>query len=551
MIENIQKYRGVLIVAFIVAAAAFVFGDYSRGARSMAGGVPVLKINGTQYTNLQVEKDGNSSYKLAAGLAQAGDFSIYQFVMAMAGNANSEKQMLDNFFTGRMLIREAKEQYGIYPSEQKISEYIKSLKAFNDKDGKFDSEAYSDFVRQGMGRFGLTENDLRSLVSDILVTDALKKIVGSGLAVDPARIAATYALDNQQVTAELARLELAPFKEKINPTDDEIKAYWETIKDSFVTEPKRKFTYVIATPQAATLPAEEAIPALPETATAEEKDAAKKSQDAARAKRDAAVAEAAHLEQRKVDALVDDFVFNLGEQKGNGFEELAKKNGWEIKTTELFPASAAPKELDVALRSSVSSGKATDSLFDITVTSDPSSKISGAIAIGENQWLVARLDGDEKSRPKTFEEAHDEAKVQYIAEKASEALKAAATEAATKIKAALATGKNFGEAAAEAGIPKVAPLPKITRTYRPAKGEPQSLFPAVRTLDPGSITEPILEGETAFIIFVSKREVAKEKDAETRIASEVASSTAANENLAFAAWIAARTEAANIQQVQH
>ena len=81
-----------------------------------------------------------------------------------------------------------------------------------------------------------------------------------------------------------------------------------------------------------------------------------------------------------------------------------------MKTTELFARSAAPKELDLKLRSSSRGGKAVDQLFLIQETSDPFSKISEAIAVGDNQWIVARIDGEEKSRAKTFEEARGDAR---------------------------------------------------------------------------------------------------------------------------------------------
>ncbi|MFT3991820.1 MAG: peptidylprolyl isomerase [Luteolibacter sp.] len=520
MIENIQKFRGVLIVLLVVAALAFVFGDYSRSTHGLTGGRAVLKISDREYTDKEVQKLGVNGTQLAVGLAQAGDESIYLFLLGLSGQATSEEQANFNFFTGRMLLRQAQIDYGIYPSQDKISEFIKNLRAFAGPDGKFSEENYRTFIEKRIGRLGLTENDLRELASDILVSQTLQQILGKGLTTNAASLAAESALDRQQITAEIARLDLAPYLEKIKSSDDEVQAYWKTLQDSFVTEPKRKFSYVIVSPSIGELPSDAA-----------------------------AAAEVKRKAQLKVGSQVDDFLFSLEEQKGSGFDELARKNGWEVKTTGFFPLSAPPKELDVALRASSTNGKAVTPLFAITETSDPYSKISEALAIGENQWLVARLDGEEKSRPKTFEEAREDARVQYIAEKAAEALKASATEASTKIKAALSSGKSFADAAKEAGFTDVKTLPLITSTYRPTGDEPQNLFAATRAVDPGSITEPQLDPTGANILYVAKREVAKDKDAQARLDQELASRNSANENLAFAAWLAARTDAANVQQL--
>ena len=363
----------------------------------------------------------------------------------------------------------------------------------------------------------------------------------------------TSRCENQQITGDVAKLELTPFEEKIQPTEEEIKKYWETISDSFTTEPRRKFTYIVATP---TLPAEdkaadEAPESLADAAASEEvKKAAAKKKEEEKAKRATELAEERRKKQLELDALVDDFLFKLEEQKGAGFEELAKANGWEVKTTELFARSEAPKDLDVKLRSTSRPGTAVDQLFLIKETSDPFSKISEAIAIGENQWIVARLDGEEKSRTKTYDEARADARAQFISEKAAEAMKTAAEEAVTKIKLLLAAGKSFPDAAKEAGIPETKAFTAITSTYRPDQAsEPKNLFEAVRTVDPGSIADVITDEDRAFIVHVAKRELVKAADLATRIDGELKSLTNQNETIAFTSWIAARTEDAKVEQL--
>ena len=280
------------------------------------------------------------------------------------------------------------------------------------------------------------------------------------------------------------------------------------------------------------------------------KKAAAKKKEEEKAKRAANLAEERRKKQLELDSFVDDFLFKLEEQKGAGFEELAKANGWEIKTSELFPRSASPKDLDVKMRSSSRGGNAVDQLFLIKETSDPFSKISEAIAVGENQWIVARLDGEEKSRPKTYEEARADARAQYISEKAAEALKTAANDAVTKIKPPLAAGKSFPDAAKEAGVTDTKAFTAITSTYRPDQAsEPKNLFEAARTIDPGSIADVITEDDRAFIVFVAKREVVKAADADAKLDAEIKSRASENETIAFTSWIAARTEDAKVEQL--
>jgi SurA N-terminal domain len=549
MIENLRKYTGLIIVIFVILFISFFFMDTSS-VRNMGSGQPAMKIAGRTYSDKEFHTLGNSSLELTSNLARSGDFGLYQFLMGLTAGATNQNDASEKFFTSRMILRQAKEEFGVFPGEEEISAYLKSLRVFAGPDQKFSPEIYRNFIEKGMGRLGMTEKDLRDLASDVLASKKINAIVGSGLSVDRDAIARSLALENQQITGYLAKLELSPFEDKIQPTEEEIKKYWESISDSFTTEVRRKFTYVVATP---VMPPDIVEKDAPEsiadaTASDEAKAAAKKLKDEEKAKKTAALNEERRKKQLELDSQVDDFLFNLATQKGSGFEELAKANGWEVKTTDFFPRSAPPKELDVKLRASTRDGTAVDQLFLIKETSDPFSKISGAIAIGENQWVVARIDGEEKSRPKTFEEARADARAQLISEKAIEAMKTAANEAITKIRVLLAAGKSFPDAAKEAGITETKAFTSIVSTYRPDQAsEPTNLFEAARNIDPGTIAEVITESDRAFILYVEKREVVKAADFAAKIDAEVSSRTRENETIAFSSWIAAKTEAAKVE----
>ncbi len=553
MIENLRKYTGLMIVVFVILFISFFFLD-SSSVRNMGGGQAILKIAGRTYDDKEYHRLGSGAFELTRGLASSGDFGLYQFLMGLSTGATGQDDAAEKFFIGRMILRQAKEEFGVYPGDGEISDYLKTLRVFAGPDGKFSAETYRNFIEKSMGRLGMTEKDLRELASDVLASKKINAIVGSGLGVDRDAVARNLALENQQIDGGLAKLELSPFEEKIQPTEEEIKKSWENSSDAFTTEPRRKFTYIVATPG---LPEESkadqaaAPDSIADAAASDEvKKAAAAKKEAETAKRAAALAEERRKKQLELDSLVDDFLFKLEEQKGSGFEELAKANGWEVKTSELFAKGAAPKDLDVNLRSSSRGGKAVDQLFQIQETADPFSKISEAIAIGENQWIVARIDGEEKSRPKTYDEARADARAQYISEKAAEALKTAANEAATKIKTSLAAGKSFADAAKEAGIAETKSFTAITSTYRPdGASEPQNLFEASRNVDPGTVADIVTESERAFILHVAKREVVKTADAVTRIDREVAARTTENETIAFISWIAARTEAAKVEQL--
>ena len=551
MIENLRKYTGLIIVLFVLVLIGFVFMDASTMRATRGGGSPYIKIAGRTYTDKEFSHLGVSSYQLTQSLAQSlmqsGDFQLFTFLFSLGGNSNmGSDEAIQEFFANRIILRTAKQEFGIHPGEAEIDSYIRRLPTFTGPDGAFSQEQYREFIEKGIGRLGLTEGDVRELVSDVIGYGKLTEIIGSGMTGNAEIVAKTVALQSQRLSVSVARIDIDPITAKIDPPEDEIKKYWETVQDAFRTPEKRRFSYIIAKPEFPAEPAE--IPALPADATPE----AKAEFDTKTAARTAQIAEDRRAAQLKTDAKVDDFLYELESNKETNFVDLAKKDGWELKSTELFAAAEPPADLKAPLRSSSSQGTAADELFRIKVTSDPFSKISPAIAIGEGDWLIALLEETEESRVQTYAEARAEARARLIADQATAALKKAAEDAAEKIKASLAEGKTFAEAATAAGITnETVSLPEVTQGYQGDTTKvPSSLFASARYTDPGSLSDPIIESDRAFVVLVGKREVVKSDTAAETVKSGVERAAESNKIAAFTSWLNARNEAANIEKVE-
>ena len=543
MIENIRKYQALILFFIAIVIISLVIGIKDDLFRGGASGQAVYRINGRTYSDKEFHHLGTGAFDLVGGLARAGDYSLYQFLSELARDAATPDEAAEKFFVSRMILREAKDELGIHPGEDEITDYIRKLKAFSTKDGTFDQEAYNNFIEKGIGRLGMTESDLRELASDAIASSRINSLVGGGLEMSRDAVAANSALQKQEITGTIAWLDLAPYEAGIKPTDEEVKAYWETVQDAFMTQEKRKFTYIVASPKPAATNKADTIA----DQTLKDEDKKKKAQE-----RETAAKEEARKNQIQLDGMVDEFSFLLEEQKGAGFEELAAGNQWTVKTTEMVSTETAPADLNVNLRSSSLGGKAVDELFRIEPTADPLSRISQPIAIAENQWLIARLDGEEKPRIKTFEEARDEARARLVAEKATEALKKGANDAVEKINASLATGKSFADAAKDAGINAAnqKAFSKIKNAPRQNEvNEPKQLFQSASNVDPGKLAEIITESNRAYIVHVSSREVLKDPKSEETIKAQVKSSAMQNEMDAYAGWLKERTAAAKVDSL--
>lgn len=542
MIENLRKYTVLIIILFVLVIIGFVLMDTNKMSKSR-GGIPVLKIAGSTYTDGDLLKNGSSAYELTVALFQAGDYQVYGFLSMLAGN-NPEDDAKETFFINRMLLRSAQKEFGIYPSEEEIDGMIRKFRAFTSPDGAFSQEQYRTFIERGLGRLGLVEGDIRDLASDMLVHRKLTEILGSGLATDRAIIAKQFAIDGQRIDAKLARIDIAPIQAKIAPKDDEIKTYWETVQDAFKTDEKRQFTYFIAKP---TLPAE---PAEIAPLAADANEAAKAEHAKKVADRAAAIAEGKRVARLEIGKKVDDLLYKLETQEKLDFKTLAKEDGFQLQTTELISQSEAPAELQAQIRGSRTQGNAASALFSLNVTSDPASKIID-LAISENDWLVAYVDATEPSRVKTFDEAKEAARNQWIAEQATAALSKAAADTHEKIKAALAEGKSFADAAKSAGIESdIVSLTQISQTTEPdITKAPARLFESAKYTAPGTLADPEIEADRAFIIFVEKREFVKDANTDQSIDSQVNRETESNRINAFVTWLSDKTEASDIQRL--
>jgi hypothetical protein len=639
MIETIRKFRGLLVLGLALVIVGLVLGLKEDLFRGGIGGQSVYRIEGRTYTDREYNRLGTNGLELAKGLG------MYLYVMNLSETDNffstQDEQATENFFVNRMLLRDTARELGIAPDDARITERIKEMPVFaiqqteqERKAGKpreFSEETYRNVIDRGIGRLGLTEADLRELVADDLCYEKISGIIGAGLEENRSALAADIALDRQQISSVMIKLDIAKHRDAIQPTDEQLKAFWDEkitpflqplpknadgsdddsaigasekeVRSTYTTEPTRKFTYLVVTPEAAVAP-EEPVDDAPATEGQSDEEKKRIAEEKAKAAygRARKLAEDKRSKQREADAKVDDFATRLEERKGEGFEALAAEFVWTVATTDLFKQAAPPKELlDLKLRATSSTDdKVTDELFKLKPTADPLSKITQPIAVGENQWFVARLDGEEPSRPKTFDESKEQVREQYIREKAIEALEKEAEELKARLQAAIDGGKSFDEATSEAGINRTHSVLGYNRSHNRSEetdrltreitelseqinnmqppleeqalaeaktklGEkekqlknaeeardmaPVTLFENTRNVTPGKLAEIVYEPEdsptAAHLIQVMKREVVKTQGDDNFISTTVSQSGQQNARIALKEWLASQREAADV-----
>jgi peptidyl-prolyl cis-trans isomerase D len=113
------------------------------------------------------------------------------------------------------------------------------------KDGKVDGATLTAMLQQQ----GLTLEDLRSTTARQMLVSRLEQIVSEGVVVSPAEIENEFRKRNAKVKLDYALVTPAKYQADAEPTEAEMKAYYDAHKADFKVPEKRSFGIVMLDPQ--------------------------------------------------------------------------------------------------------------------------------------------------------------------------------------------------------------------------------------------------------------------------------------------------------------
>lgn len=121
---------------------------------------------------------------------------------------------------------------------------IESLPPQVVKDGKVDSATLDALLAQQ----GASMGDLRNDTARSLLVSRLRQIVGEGVVVSPQEIEADFHRKNDKTRIQYAVLSPAKYQAEAEPTEAEIKAYYDAHKASFQTPERRSLGVIVLDP---------------------------------------------------------------------------------------------------------------------------------------------------------------------------------------------------------------------------------------------------------------------------------------------------------------
>ncbi|WP_193158723.1 peptidylprolyl isomerase [Serratia marcescens] len=471
MMDNLRAAANHVVLKIILALIILSFvltgvGNYLIGG----SGDYAAKVNGQTIERAQLEQAFQSERSRMQ--QQLGD----QF-SALAGNEGYMQQMRRQVLSqliDNMLLDQYAKKLGLAVSDDQIKDAIRKAPYFQ-TNGQFDNAKYLDLI----GRMGYTADNFAQSMRQQLVNQQLIQAFGESGFVLPSESQAMAALVLQERDVRLATIDLKALQAKQSAGDDELKAYYDQNKNSFIAPEQVKVSYIpldAASMQEKVKVSEEDISAYYDQHKSSYGQPERKNYSVIQLKTEA-----------EANAVLDEL------KKGADFATLAKEKSTDIISRRtggelgwLEPETTA------------------DELKQANLTEK--GQLSGVVKSSVG-FLIVRLNDIEPEKVKPLSEVHDAIAKQVQQEKAVDAyyaLQQKVSEAATSDNESLASAE-------EAAGVKAAQSDWFTRDNIPAalnfKPVVQAIFDGSLIGEngaPGSNSDVItVDGDRAFVVRVS------------------------------------------------
>ena len=494
-IRKHQRWLMTLVAAMTIIAFAWL---YNTTDLEMVGSNIVAKIYGRDVMQVDIER-AVRNYQLALALGQ------FELVRDLAGQARSEDEGASNFIWNLMVLQHEAARLGVEPGTQAVVDKIKTLPVFQ-TEGQFDPVKYSAFLQEQLAPRGFTERQLESVIRDSLRLEGIKALVGSPAIVLPGEVSAAMSR-LRPFDLEVLRWNAISVAKDVEVSDAELQqAFNERAKELAVAE-KRSVRYVLfaLSPEEQKLEDKERVTALQKVATA-----------------------------------TGDFSQALADGGGD-MAAVAGKSGLTARTTPLFAADGSSGG---ALADA--DGEVVPAAAKVAFRLPPGGGAYEIVQVGDEGYAVIEVVAVEASRPMTFEEARADLRAEIIARKRDAMVREAATAGLDKVRAALAEGKTFAEAAKQAGLKpeKVSGLNLFDPEMDPSK---RQLAAAAMELADGAVSDFTPSPDGGFAVYVAGRGDLTEEAAAKQKPTIETGLLEGKQMLLFAQWLATAREESDLQ----
>ena len=283
VLELIRKNSIIVLVAVFGVGVGLIMMDYADKG-SMIGGNSYVTVNGTGYSYQEIFNLGENGKEYIQQLVQASNGKLvdrfdaddndnlsdderaalqayaqqhpeYDNFAAVAqdslrmwcygGSENAETNIAIN----RAVLQHEAKELGIAPSKEQIDAYIQSIPAFRKADGNFDTDLYNRMIGTYKGVSNNSqEKAFRSLISDMMVWEAITAMLTDDLRYNSKATGNIIDALTQKINGKTAWLPASAVSSPAEPSEEEIKAYWDGHKDNYKSTERRIVSLYTLTP---------------------------------------------------------------------------------------------------------------------------------------------------------------------------------------------------------------------------------------------------------------------------------------------------------------
>jgi len=238
-LSKLERTRNILILGFValMAVSLVLFFRPNSGTTRLepTKSSTVLAVVGGE--EITVGEFATHKLNLQARYSQFGP----QFSLERMGYTDS--RILDELIMSRVIALEA-ERLGLGASESEVRERAANM--FRDPAGKFllvDASGKLDMSKY-QERVGDIPTFERGVAQDI-AREKLEALITAGVNVSEDEVKEDYKKKNTSLDLTYVAVSATKLAEKISPTDDEMKAYFDKHKgDFYIGEPQKKIRYI-------------------------------------------------------------------------------------------------------------------------------------------------------------------------------------------------------------------------------------------------------------------------------------------------------------------
>lgn len=282
-LEFIRKNSLLVLIVILAIGAGLLMMDYGNQGSTFSRDFHI-QVNGTNYTSPEVYSMGESASGTIQNLVSAthtklrnrfdanGDEELStdeQAAMSAWIQQNPQfeasltrlqyimeawcyglcKNAEENIAINRAVLHEEAKALGITPSKEQIDAYITSMPAFINADGSFDQKLYQNLTGYYDGvANNPVEQSFRNVIADIIIWETIGSLVTTDINYNTKAQSEIIDVSCQTMKGKTAWLPADKVQVPAEPTEEELKTYWETNKEKYKSEQRRIISVYTLTP---------------------------------------------------------------------------------------------------------------------------------------------------------------------------------------------------------------------------------------------------------------------------------------------------------------